>query len=164
MLYYSEIYKIFGTRPEDNDSLREGVTDEMFLEELMKEVKIEDLRKNIACFANDAFYIRDDGRRANRIFKIFEKYYFVDMKEVSDTIKMENDYIQEIESEEEPKDKSEYNMQIWREFDKFPSKMFTKFRKESTSTDDVLDKIIEKGMNQLDDIDKDILEKNKNGN
>lgn len=161
MLYYSEIYKIFGTRPEDNDSLREGVTDEMFLEELMKEVKIEDLQKKVACFTNDAFYIRDDGRRANRIFKIFEKYYFVNMKEVSDTIKMENDYIQELEKQEEPEDKSEYNMQIWREFDKFPSQMFTKFRKESTSTDDVLDKIIEKGMDKLDDIDKDIL---KNGN
>ena len=164
MLYYSEIYKIFGTRPEENDSLREGMTDEMFLEELMKEVKIEDLQKKVVCFANDAFYIRDDGRRANRIFRIFQKYYFVEMKEVSDTIKMENDYIQEFIKEEEPKDKSEYNMQIWREFDKFPSQMFTKFRKESTSTDDVLDKIIEKGMDQLDDIDKDILEKNKNGN
>ncbi len=161
MLYYSEIYKIFGIRPDENDSLREGMTDEMFLEELMKEVKIEDLRKNVVCFANDAFYIRDDGRRANRIFKIFDKFYFVGMEEVSDKIKMENDYIQEFVSEEEPEDKSEYNMQIWREFDKFPSQMFTKFRKESTSTDDVLDKIIEKGMDQLDDIDKDILENKK---
>ena len=161
MLYYSEIYKIFGTRPEDNDSLREGMTDEMFLEELMKEVTLEDLEKNVACFANDSFYIRDDGRRANRIFKIFEKYYFVGMKEISDTIKMENDYIQEFEKEEEPKDKSKYNMQAWRDFDKFPLQMFTKFRKESTSTDDVLDKIIEKGIDQLDDIDKDILENKK---
>jgi hypothetical protein len=161
MLYYSEIYKIFGTRPEENDSLREGMTDEMFLKELMKEVTLEDLEKNVVCFANDAFYIRDDGRRANRIFRIFQKYYFVGMKEVSDTIKMENDYIQEFEKEEEPKDKSKYNMQAWRDFDKFPLQMFTKFRKESTSTDDVLDKIIEKGIDYLDDIDKDILENKK---
>ena len=71
------------------------------------------------------------------------------------------DYIQEFEKEEEPKDKSKYNMQAWRDFDKFPLQMFTKFRKESTSTDDVLDKIIEKGIDYLDDIDKDILENKK---
>ena len=39
--------------------------------------------------------------------------------------------------------------------------LFEKFRKDLTSTDDVLDKIIDKGIDYLDDIDKNILDKNK---
>ena len=135
MLYYSEIYKIFGIRPDENDSLREGMTDEMFLEELMKEVKIEDLRKNVVCFANDAFYIRDDGRRANRIFKIFDKFYFVGMEEVSDKIKMENDYIQEFVSEEEPEDKnSSFRLQKFVSVKFIQTKKFTQKRKHTLYT------------------------------
>ena len=40
-------------------------------------------------------------------------------------------------------------------------KMFEEFRKDYSSTDDVLDKIIENGIDYIDDIDKEIL-KTKN--
>ena len=39
--------------------------------------------------------------------------------------------------------------------------MVKQYRIDMTSTDDVLDKIIDKGMDYLDDIDKEILDKNK---
>ena len=40
-------------------------------------------------------------------------------------------------------------------------KMFEQYRKDYSNIDDVLDKIIDKGIDYLDDIDKDILENNK---
>jgi hypothetical protein len=88
------------------------------------------------------------------------QYYRVVLEEVSNDIIMDNNYI-ESSKNEEPKDPSLYNMDLWKRFNEFPKEMVKQFRLDITTTDDVLDKISEKGIEYIDDIDKEVL-KTKN--
>ena len=94
------------------------------------------------------FYIRDDGSSVESMFSILrENFSDVTVEECTDEILFNNELINLIKNGEEMFDKRKI--------------LFEKFRKELTSTDDVLDKIIDKGIDYLDDIDKSILDKNK---
>lgn len=94
------------------------------------------------------FYIRDDGDSVESMFSILsEKFSDVTVEECTNDILFNNELIYGIKDSEELYDKRKI--------------LFEKFRKELTSTDDVLDKIIDKGMDYLDEIDKEILESKK---
>lgn len=163
MIQYSKIYRIYCPNEYSNGGLRDGYTeeiDDMVASKLSKEITLEDYKNLNACLVNDSVFIRDDGRKAKRVFDMLNQYYHVVMEEVSYDIIMENSYIK-IEKTENPIDESKYNMYIWRKIEEYPKEMFRKFRLDITSTDDVLDKIISKGIDYLDDIDKEILKNKK---
>ena len=162
MFRYSSIYKIYC--PYEDGGLRDGFieeeVDDIISVELNKEITVNDYKNLNACLVDDVIYIRDDGRKAKRVFNLINHYYRVVIEEVSYDIIMDNNYIKEVPIET-PEDESLYNMSLWRMFESIPKEMVKQYRIDMTSTDDVLDKIIDKGMDYLDDIDKEILDKNK---
>ena len=94
------------------------------------------------------FYIRDNGDSVESVYTLFSKYFKgIKVKEVTDEVLQKNELIQNIKEEEDLYEKRRI--------------LFENFRKEMTSIDNVLDKIIDKGMDYIDDIDKDILENKK---
>ena len=94
------------------------------------------------------FYVRDDGDSIDPIYKIFSEYLNdVKVCDCTDEILFNNELIKGIKESE-----SSYDKRLI---------LFEKFRKELTSIDDILDKISEKGIDYIDDIDKEVL-KTKN--
>lgn len=94
------------------------------------------------------FYVRDDGDSIDPIYKIFSEYLNdVKVCDCTDEILFNNELIKGIKESE-----SSYDKRLI---------LFEKFRKELTSIDDILDKISERGIDYIDDIDKEIL-KTKN--
>jgi hypothetical protein len=160
MFRYSKIYRIspLNGNNEIRDGYDENIIDDIIAKELNKEITIDDYENSNAAIVEDSIYIRDDGRKANRIFNLMNQYYRVVLEEVSNDIIMDNNYI-ESSKNEEPKDPSLYNMDLWKRFNEFPKEMVKQFRLDITTTDDVLDKINEKGIDYIDDIDKEILKK-----
>jgi hypothetical protein len=93
-------------------------------------------------------YIRDNGDSIKSIYTIFSNFFEnIKIEECTDKILFENELIKGINENEELYDKRRI--------------LFENFRKDLTSIDDVLDKIIDKGIDYLDDIDKNILENKK---
>ena len=93
-------------------------------------------------------YIRDNGDSIKSIYTFLSNFFKnVKLEECTKEILFNNELSKNIKENEDL-----YNKRII---------LFERFRRELTSTDDVLDKIIDKGMDYLDDIDKDILENKK---
>lgn len=162
MIQYSKIYRIYCPYEYSNGGLRDGYTeeiDDVVAKKLSKEITLEDYKNLNACLVNDSVFIRDDGRKAKRVFDMLNQYYHVVIEEVSYDIIMENSYIKTENTN--TIDESKYNMYILRKLEEYPKEMFRKFRLDVTSTDDVLDKIINKGIDYLDDIDREILKNKK---
>ena len=111
---------------------------EFFTEE-MKE------RGNVALNGDNVVYIRDNGYVSDNFYNVVKKYYKSTIEDVSEIIIKDNSLLSDMDD-------------YCREYS---YKMFEEFRKDYSSTDDVLDKIIEKGIDYIDDIDKEIL-KTKN--
>ena len=157
MVKYGKIFKIYCPYEEDvnyvgREEYDNSLVDDVF-EKLMDEIPVNDFIDHNVCFLRSSIYIRDDGRKAKRIFNLLNQYSHMVMEEVSHDIIMENSYLEDndlLDKDEE-----------WKSYNEYPIEMFRKYRIDVTSTDDVLDKIIEKGIDYLDDIDKDILENKK---
>jgi RNA processing factor Prp31 len=111
---------------------------EFFTEE-MKE------RGNVALNGDNVVYIRDNGYVSDNFYNVVKKYYESTIEDVSEIIIKDNSLLSDMDD-------------YCREYS---YKMFEEFRKDYSSTDDVLDKIIENGIDYIDDIDKEIL-KTKN--
>jgi RNA processing factor Prp31 len=111
---------------------------EFFTEE-MKE------RGNVALNGDNVVYIRDNGYVSDNFYNLVKKYYKSTIEDVSEIIIKDNSLLSDMDD-------------YCREYS---YKMFEEFRKDYSSTDDVLDKIIENGIDYIDDIDKEIL-KTKN--
>jgi RNA processing factor Prp31 len=111
---------------------------EFFTEE-MKE------RGNVALNGDNVVYIRDNGYVSDNFYNVVKKYYKSTIEDVSEIIIKDNSLLSDMDD-------------YCREYS---YKMFEEFRKDYSSTDDVLDKIIENGIDYIDDIDKEIL-KTKN--
>ena len=111
---------------------------EFFTEE-MKE------RGNVALNGDNIVYIRDNGYVSDNFYNVVKKYYKSSIEDVSEIIIKDNSLLSDMDD-------------YCREYS---YKMFEEFRKDYSSTDDVLDKIIENGIDYIDDIDKEIL-KTKN--
>jgi hypothetical protein len=94
-------------------------------------------------------YIRDNGDSINSIYSILVDFFDkVSFSDCTDQVIFDNDMFKKInEIDDYDSDKTK--------------KLFIDFRKELTSIDDILDKISEKGIDYIDDIDKEVL-KTKN--
>lgn len=94
------------------------------------------------------FYIRDNGDSVESVYTLFSKYFKgIKVKEVTEEVLHKNELVHNIKEDEDLYEKRTI--------------LFENFRKEMTSIDNVLDKIIDKGMDYLDDIDKEVLENKK---
>ena len=94
------------------------------------------------------FYIRDNGDSVESVYTLFSKYFKdIKVKEVTEEVLHKNELVHNIKEDEDLFEKRRI--------------LFENFRKEMTSIDNVLDKIIDNGMDYLDDIDKEILENKK---
>jgi hypothetical protein len=145
--------KIFRFDIESND-----ISDEQEIEFLRKVASVgydhtvskDDIMSFVEVSQNKCeMYIRDNGDSINSIYSILVEFFDkVSFSECTDQVIFDNDMFKKInEIDDYDSDKTK--------------KFFEKFRKELTSIDDVLDKISEKGIDYIDDIDKEVL-KTKN--
>ena len=95
----------------------------------------------VALNGDEIIYIRDEGSLANRFYNVVAKYFKSSIDDVSQLILKDNSLLSDMDN-------------YCRDYS---FKMFEQYRKDYSDINDVLDKIIDKGMNYLDDIDKDIL-------
>ena len=108
--------------------------EEFFTEEMREKGKV-------ALNGDEIIYIRDEGSLANRFYNVVAKYFKSSIDDVSQLILKDNSLLSDMDN-------------YCRDYS---FKMFEQYRKDYSDINDVLDKIIDKGMNYLDDIDKDIL-------
>jgi RNA processing factor Prp31 len=111
---------------------------EFFTEEMREKGKV-------ALNGDEIVYIRDEGSLSNKFYNTVNKYFNSTIKDVSKLVIKDNSLLSDMDD-------------YCREYS---FKMFEQYRKDYSDIDDILDKIIDKGIDYLDDIDKDILE-NKN--
>ena len=155
MLPNTKIYRIYCPYKDDKDAIRPGY----LLDEIKDDVEgiilnslIFDIDVSInTCLLNGEIFMRDYGHNAKRVFDELNVYFFMKIEEISYDVIMENSYLKDNGLLYE--DGDPYNGHILH--------VFNEFRKELTSVDNVLDKISEKGIDYIDDIDKEIL-KTKN--
>ena len=123
----------------------EEADDIMFSE--IGEFFTEDMREKgkVALNGNHTAYIRDNGLIAHKFYEVVSKYFNSSIEDISDIVIKDNSILTEMDD-------------YCREYSYI---MFEEYRKEYSSIDDVLDKIVDKGIDYIDDIDKEILE-NKN--
>ena len=108
--------------------------EEFFTEEMREKGKV-------ALNGDEIIYIRDEGSLANRFYNVVAKDFKSSIDDVSQLILKDNSLLSDMDN-------------YCRDYS---FKMFEQYRKDYSDINDVLDKIIDKGMNYLDDIDKDIL-------
>jgi len=112
--------------------------DEFFTEEMKEEGKV-------ALNQDEIIYLRDEGYLSNKFYNVINKYFESSIDDVSELILKDNSLLSDMD--DYCKD--------------YSFKMFEQYRKDYSNIDDVLDKVIDKGIDYLDDIDKDILENKK---
>ena len=95
----------------------------------------------VAVDGNEIAYIRDEGQLAKQFYGIVSKYHNSTIEDVSEQVIRDNSLLSDMDDY-----CREYSFQ-----------MFEEFRKDYSSVDDILDKIVENGMDSLDEIDKTIL-------
>ena len=127
-----------GMKVEDAEDKMIEELNEFFTEEMKEEGKV-------ALNEDEIIYLRDEGSLSNKFYNVINKYFESSIDDVSELILKDNSLLS---------DMGDYCKD-------YSFKMFEQYRKDYSNIDDVLDKIIEKGMDQLDDIDKDILENRK---
>lgn len=108
---------------------------ESFFTEEMRE------KGKVALNGDEIVYIRDEGSLSSRFYNTVNKYFNSSIDDVSDLVIKDNSLLSDMDNY--CKD--------------YSFKMFEQYRKDYSSIDDVLDKIIDSGMDYLDDIDKTIL-------
>jgi hypothetical protein len=111
-----------------------------FFTEISNVVEVEEA-KYIGFSNNEDVFVRLDELKFNQILSVFKKYYELTIEDVTD--KVINGEMQK----------------LYPEVECLTPVLFTDFRLENTSTDDVLDKINVTGINCLDEIDEKILRK-----
>lgn len=126
-----------GEAPEYNEENKEV---HPFYEELT-ECLDENDQEYIGFTDADDLFIRLDEYKVDKIVNVFKKYFIFSKSDVTDKV---------ISGEMQ---------KLYPEVEKFTPKLFENFRLDNTSIDDVLDKINEKGIESLDDIDKKVLNK-----
>jgi len=92
---------------------------------------------------NDEMFVRLDTIKLKRVVDIMNKYFVIEIKDVSDKV---------ISGELQ---------KLYPEVESLTPKLFRKFRLDNETVDDVLDKINEGGLKSLDKVDKKILKKSR---
>lgn len=111
-----------------------------FYEELTECLDEQD-QEYIGFTDSDDLFVRLDEYKVKKIETIFKKYFIFCKTDVTDKV---------ISGEMQ---------KLYPEVERFTPKLFENFRLDNTSIDDVLDKINDKGIESLDDIDKRVLNK-----
>lgn len=138
-----KIFKILLVDPISIVNLTKEEIDEEFTDELYRYIQTEDIVNNkIAVVSEDTFYIRGDMKKINELDKFISKYHIIEVTDVSNDLLVSNDI---------------YNSINELDMDQF-GQMFDDFRLLYTTKDNVLDKILKRGMDYIDDIDRQILE------
>ena len=119
-----------GMKVEDAEDKMIEELNEFFTEEMKEEGKV-------ALNEDEIIYLRDEGSLSNKFYNVINKYFESSIDDVSELILKDNSLLS---------DMSDYCKD-------YSFKMFEQYRKDYSNIDDVLDKIIDKGMDQLDDID-----------
>ena len=156
---YNKIFKFSCLDESINGGLREGMDTKQFMIDFMIEFDYSDFTNGVLSFLDDGVYIRDDGRRAERVFNIFDKYFIVKMEDVTDLVIMDNFYIKEQVKKEFDLDPNLYSQSKFESIDHYSEMMLKDFKKENITIDNILDKIVDNGIDYLDDIDKEVLKK-----
>lgn len=112
--------------------------DEFFTEEMKEKGKV-------ALNQDEIIYLRDEGSLSNKFYNVINKYFESSIDDVSELILKDNSLLSDMD---------DYCKN-------YSFKMFEQYRKDYSNIDDILDKVIDKGIDYLDDIDKDILENKK---
>jgi hypothetical protein len=111
-----------------------------FYEELTECLDEKD-QEYIGFTDDDDLFIRLDEYKVEKVERVFKKYFIFSKTDVTD--KVISGEIQK----------------LYPEVEKFTPKLFENFRLDNTTIDDILDKINDKGIESLDDIDKKVLSK-----
>ena len=111
-----------------------------FYEELTECLDKKD-QEYIGFTDSDDLFVRLDEYKVKKIEAIFKKYFIFCKTDVTDKV---------ISSEIQ---------KLYPEVERFTPKLFENFRLDNTTIDYVLDKINDKGIESLDDIDKMVLNK-----
>jgi len=111
-----------------------------FYEELTECLDEKD-QEYIGFTDSDDLFVRLDEYKVKKIEAIFKKYFIFCKTDVTDKV---------ISGEMQ---------KLYPEVERFTPKLFENFRLDNTTIDDVLDKINEKGIDSLDEIDKKVLNK-----
>jgi hypothetical protein len=143
MIRGSKIFKI----TELSDIPKSGLSNDLIVEDIhlkMRKVFDMDDRANliISSIGNDVF-IRDDGKKAKYLFDVLFKHYDCILEDVSNDVIMNNNIINHFGELEE----------------QYTKPMFELYRLDYSSKDDILDKIVDNGIDYLDPIDLEILNK-----
>jgi hypothetical protein len=138
----NKIYQI--TIVEDVENINSNNNDfsHPFFEEITLSLNEKDTNY-IGFSDNDEIFVRLDTIKLKRVVDIMNKYFVIDIKDVSDKV---------ISGELQ---------RLYPEVESLTPKLFRKFRLDNETVDDVLDKINECGLKSLDKVDKKILKKSR---
>jgi hypothetical protein len=111
-----------------------------FYTELLDVIDVEEV-KYIGFSDSEDFFVRFEGLKFNKVLSVLKKHFELTATDVTD--KVISGEIQK----------------LYPEVESLTPELFTDFRLDNTSTDDVLDKINFTGIESLDEIDKEILKR-----
>jgi hypothetical protein len=136
----NRIYQITIIEDIENINLDNNDFSHPFFEEISLSLNEKD-NNYIGFSDNDEMFVRLDTIKLKRVVDIMNKYFVIDIKDVSDKV---------ISGELQ---------KLYPEVESLTPKLFRKFRLDNETVDDVLDKINECGLESLDKVDKKILKK-----
>ena len=138
----NKIYQITIVEDVENINSDDNDFSHTFFEEITLSLNEKDTNY-IGFSDNDEMFVRLNTIKLKRVIDIMKKYFIIDIKDVSDKV---------ISGELQ---------KLYPEVESLTPKLFKKFRLDNETIDDVLDKIIESGINSLDKVDKKILKKSR---
>jgi hypothetical protein len=138
----NRIYQITIVEDVENINSNDNDFSHPFFEEITLSLNEKDINY-IGFSDNDEMFVRLDTIKMKRVVDIMNKYFVIDIKDVSDKV---------ISGELQ---------KLYPEVESLTPKLFRKFRLDNETVDDVLDKINESGLKSLDKVDKKILKKSR---
>ena len=138
----NRIYQITIVEDAENINSDDNDFSHPFFEEIALSLNEKDTNY-IGFSDNDEMFVRLDTIKLKRVVDIMNKYFVIEIKDVSEKV---------ISGEVQ---------RLYPEVESLTPKLFRKFRLDNETVDDVLDKINENGIKSLDKVDKKILKKSR---
>jgi hypothetical protein len=138
----NRIYQITIVEDVENINSDDNDFSHPFFEEITLSLNEKDTNY-IGFSDNDEMFVRLDTIKFKRVVDIMNKYFVIEIKDVSDKV---------ISGELQ---------KLYPEVESLTPKLFRKFRLDNETVDDVLDKINECGLKSLDKVDRKILKKSR---
>jgi hypothetical protein len=138
----NKIYQITIVEDVENINSDDNDFSHPFFEEITLSLNENDANY-IGFSDNDEMFVRLNTIKLKRVVDIMNKYFVIEIKDVSDKV---------ISGELQ---------KLYPEVESLTPKLFRKFRLDNETVDDVLDKINECGLKSLDKVDRKILKKSR---